>query len=346
MKITKKQINLGLTVFSLVLIGLYFTFFYVPKSNVADIHKTNVENLEQWISKANLSEKEFEEYLNKKLEKEATFERVYKQKKNEIEGMLPTNLSKSKLLNTMERLSQEHKVDLKIENETSDSTTYRQNVNREKVFNGINLYVNSYIRKTLKTGKSSIDLSIEITNNSQEAYPLINVKNFKLKTNNNEYDPVLKENDPLKSEILSTKNNKIINLTYKIDGSEMPKEVIVTTDKDNTNNKDSEDSDNNGPKQLTQILLEENTTAQAGQSGTVKSETFRIGMKGEYHSIMLFMYKVQNLEILNKVDNFTLEYNDQIFNLKDDKEILDQYKEFPLKATCNITFYHIDKTNQ
>lgn len=71
------------------------------------------------------------------------------------------------------------------------------------------------------------------------------------------------------------------------------------------------------------------------QMQTVGSDEINVNITihGEYRSIIMFLFKLQNLEYKNSISNFALNYFE---TAKGDHPIA---KEFPLEATFSITFH-------
>lgn len=102
----------------------------------------------------------------------------------------------------------------------------------------------------------------------------------------------------------------------------------TTPAQNNTNESDGNSEEN--PENIPPMV--ENNTG---------NSVYEIKIRGEYRSIMMFMYRLQNLSLMSKVENFQLGYNQDIYSsgVFNEEQYEDKYKGFPLQASFNITFF-------
>lgn len=92
-------------------------------------------------------------------------------------------------------------------------------------------------------------------------------------------------------------------------------------------------------------LLEQTATNQ--EPSTISnsgSKTYSMKLKGEYRSIMMFMYKLQNQKMLCKITGFELKYNSSVYNdgIFSSEAYDGKNKDYPLQAVFKVTFYTSD----
>ena len=341
MKINKIQSNIIIASISLIIIISFYFIYYSPYQNKLDIQNENITNLKQWLNKGKTLESEQDEYFTFLTKKEKSYEQIYQEKIDEVTNVLPTNFSEPEILNALTDLSNKTKVDLQISKpEITSFTTKEQNFVQDgplKIqFNEINEIENN---KETDTDKTIISVILTLTNSGNQDFPIKATEDYTLKTNSSEYKGNLNANNKFNFNIndkIKKNQSQKIELLFKISDKEITKELKIKKILEIGN----EPTVQNETNSITDFETLSFDKEDINLENNITQIKYNITTKSEYRSLIFFMYSLQNLKMINKVENFYIGYNDEIFYPnKINSSLIERYNDFPLKGNFDLIFY-------